>query len=109
LALVAGAQGALAQGVTPQASQDVAGLPDLQVSEPAIIVTGLRASLRDAINAKRNTAVVAETISSKDIGALPDVTIADELARLPGVTATRDRGNASQAAVRGLGRASCSA
>lgn len=103
LALVAGAQGALAQGVTPQASQDVAGLPDSQVSEPAIIVTGLRASLRDAINAKRNTAVVAETISSKDIGALPDVTIADELARLPGVTATRDRGNASQAAVRGLG------
>lgn len=68
-----------------------------------IVVTGLRASLRDAISAKRASAVVTETISSKDIGVLPDVTIADALARLPGVTATRDRGNASQASVRGLG------
>ncbi|WP_165912206.1 TonB-dependent receptor [Novosphingobium sp. PhB165] len=72
-------------------------------SSDAIVVTGLRASLRDAINAKRNATVVTETISAKDIGVLPDVTIADSLARLPGVTATRDRGNASQAAVRGLG------
>ncbi|SFF85491.1 TonB-dependent receptor [Novosphingobium sp. CF614] len=68
-----------------------------------ITVTGIRASLRDALQAKRASANVVETISSKDIGALPDVTIADELARLPGVTATRDRGNASQAVVRGLG------
>lgn len=68
-----------------------------------IVVTGLRASLRDALRAKRANTEVTETISSKDIGVLPDVTIADQLARLPGVNATRDRGNASQAAVRGLG------
>lgn len=67
-----------------------------------IVVTGMRASLRDALNQKRAAMGVVETISSKDIGVLPDTTIADELARLPGVTATRDRGNASQAAVRGL-------
>lgn len=72
-------------------------------ASPEIVVTGLRASLRDAIQAKRDASVVTETISSKDIGVLPDVTIADELARLPGVTATRDRGNASQASVRGMG------
>ncbi|MGN7999030.1 TonB-dependent receptor [Sphingomonas sp. 22176] len=76
-----------------------------QANAPAdeIVVTGLRASLRDALQAKRAASVVTETISSKDIGVLPDVTIADQIARLPGVTATRDRGNASQAAVRGLG------
>ncbi len=68
-----------------------------------VVVTGLRASLRDALQAKRANPVVTETISAKDIGALPNVTIAEELSRLPGVNTTRDRGNASQAAVRGLG------
>lgn len=95
LAIVASAQVAHAQtaaGDVPQAAK-----PD------DIVVTGLRASLRDALQAKRKLSVVAETISSKDIGALPDVTIADELGRLPGVNTTRDRGNASQASVRGLG------
>lgn len=71
--------------------------------ENAIVVTGYRASLRDALNAKRASANVTETISAKDIGVLPNVTIAEELARLPGITATRDRGNDSQAVVRGLG------
>ena len=69
----------------------------------AIVVTGLRASLRDALQAKRINTLVVDTISSKDIGALPDITIADELNRLPGVNASRDRGNDSQASVRGLG------
>jgi iron complex outermembrane receptor protein len=68
-----------------------------------IVVTGLRASLRDAINAKRVSKVVTESISAKDIGVLPDVTIADSINRLPGITTSRDRGNASQASVRGLG------
>jgi TonB-dependent receptor len=72
-------------------------------STPEVVVTGLRASLRDAVAQKRLNTEIVETISSKDIGALPDVTIAEELNRLPGISSTRDRGNDSQAAVRGLG------
>ncbi|MDR3508483.1 MAG: TonB-dependent receptor [Caulobacteraceae bacterium] len=68
-----------------------------------VVVTGVRASMRDAIQQKRASSAIVEVISSKDIGVLPDVTIAEELDRLPGVNATRDRGNDSQAAVRGLG------
>ncbi|WP_408591617.1 TonB-dependent receptor [Novosphingobium sp.] len=82
-------------------AQDAAAADKEQTE--AIVVSGLRASLRDAIVAKRASTVVTEVISSKDIGVMPDVTIADELNRLPGVTASRDRGNASQASVRGLG------
>lgn len=101
---------AIALSTLPALAQSESGSPAAQ-SAPApaeganeeIVVTGLRASLRDALQAKRAAQVVTETISSKDIGVLPDVTIADQIARLPGVTATRDRGNASQAAVRGLG------
>ncbi|HZU62936.1 MAG TPA: TonB-dependent receptor [Novosphingobium sp.] len=109
LALVAGAMPARAADATTNTGADTgtdtgADNPAAQPpAAPDIIVTGLRASLRDAIQAKRSSATITETISSKDIGVLPDVTIADELARLPGVNATRDRGNDSQASVRGLG------
>jgi TonB-dependent receptor len=68
-----------------------------------IVITGVRASLRDAIEVKRDAPLVMEAISSEDIGQLPDVTIAESLVRLPGLNGSRDRGNASQAAIRGLG------
>jgi TonB-dependent receptor len=72
-----------------------------QVEE--VVVTGVRKSLRDALQVKQGSDKVVEAISAKDIGVLPDVTIAESIARLPGVNATRDRGNDSQAVVRGLG------
>jgi len=94
---------AFALASTPNVALAQNSVDTAKVDANAIVVTGLRASLRDAIIAKRASAVVTEVISSKDIGVMPDVTIADELNRLPGVTASRDRGNASQASVRGLG------
>lgn len=66
-------------------------------------VTGIRESLRDALSIKMNSDLVVDAISSEDIGQLPDVTIAESINRLPGINATRDRGNDSQAVVRGLG------
>jgi len=66
-------------------------------------VTGIRQSLRDALSVKMNSDLVVDAISSEDIGQLPDVTIAESINRLPGINATRDRGNDSQAVVRGLG------
>ena len=68
-----------------------------------IVVTGVRGSMKDSLQEKRASPLVTDNVSTKDIGQLPDVTIAEELNRLPGVDTTRDRGNASQAAVRGLG------
>jgi len=82
-----------------------AGQSDTPQADPEkdIVVTGVRGSLRDALSVKRNSDLISDNISTKDIGQLPDVTIAEELNRLPGVNTTRDRGNASQASVRGLG------
>jgi iron complex outermembrane recepter protein len=68
-----------------------------------VVVSGVREALRDSITQKQNSELIGDNISTKDIGQLPDVTIAEELNRLPGVNTTRDRGNASQASVRGLG------
>jgi iron complex outermembrane recepter protein len=68
-----------------------------------IVVTGVRQAMKDSIGVKRGSDVISDNISTAEIGQLPDVTIAEELNRLPGVNTTRDRGNASQASVRGLG------
>ncbi len=74
-----------------------------QSSVETVTVTGVRESLRDSLVMKQSSNLITEDISTKDIGQLPDVTIAEELNRLPGLNTTLDRGNASQAAVRGLG------
>ena len=68
-----------------------------------IVVQGVRASLANALESKRASDLVVETISSDSIGQLPDVTIAESLIRLPGINGARDRGNESQAVVRGMG------
>jgi TonB-dependent receptor len=83
-------------------SPQTAASPKNEVVEE-VVVTGYRASLRDALEVKRASLGVVEAISSQDIGVLPDVTIAETLARLPGLNTVRDRGNDSQAAIRGLG------
>ncbi len=72
-----------------------------QVDE--IIVTGIRASIQNSIAAKaRNTSIV-EVITAEDIGKLPDVSIAESLARLPGLTVQRLDGRGQLISLRGLG------
>ena len=67
-----------------------------------IIVTGFRASIENAIQAKRSTDFIADIISADDIAGLPDVSIAESLARLPGVSSQRTGGQASALNIRGL-------
>ena len=68
-----------------------------------IEVKGFGASLGKALREKRFSDSVVEVISSDDLGILPDVSITDSLVRLPGVAASRDRGNASRISIRGMG------
>jgi iron complex outermembrane recepter protein len=69
-----------------------------------ITVTGIRRGIESAISVKKNADGVVEAISAEDIGKLPDTTIAESLARLPGVTTQRTRdGQASTISIRGFG------
>ncbi|HEY8973144.1 MAG TPA: TonB-dependent receptor [Burkholderiaceae bacterium] len=69
-----------------------------------VVVTGIRKGIEAAISVKKNSDQIVEAISAEDIGKLPDTTIAESLARLPGVTAQRDKsGNATNVSIRGLG------
>lgn len=78
---------------------------DAQDSGPgeAIVVTGFRAALATSANIKRNNTMIVDSVSSEDVGKLPDVSIADSLARLPGVTAQRLEGRDQRLSIRGLG------
>jgi iron complex outermembrane recepter protein len=69
-----------------------------------VVVTGIRKSIEESITIKRDEDVIVEAITAEDIGKLPDTTIAESLARLPGVTTQRDRfGNATNVSIRGFG------
>ena len=70
-----------------------------------IIVTGLRESLRRAVDIKRNAGNIVDSIVADDIGKLPDQNIAEAIQRIPGVTISRDNGEGQFITVRGLGPA----
>ena len=67
-----------------------------------ISTTGYRSSLMNSINTKRNSSSIVEAISAEDIGKLPDASIGESLARLPGLAAQRFDGRANKISIRGL-------
>jgi iron complex outermembrane recepter protein len=67
-----------------------------------IVVTGIRKGIEDAISVKQGSSSIVESISAEDIGKLPDVSIAESIARLPGLAAQRVAGRAQVISVRGL-------
>jgi len=70
----------------------------------AIVVTGLRASLRSAQGIKRNSEQIVDSVVAEDIGKLPDITVSDTAARIPGIQVERTGGEASRVLLRGLDR-----
>jgi iron complex outermembrane receptor protein len=68
-----------------------------------VVVTGIRHSIETSIAVKRESTSVVEVVSAEDIGKLPDTSIADSIARLPGLAAQRIDGRPSQISIRGLG------
>jgi iron complex outermembrane receptor protein len=67
-----------------------------------VTVTGIRRGIEDAISVKKESSSIVEAISAEDIGKLPDVSIAESIARLPGLAAQRVAGRAQVISVRGL-------
>jgi iron complex outermembrane recepter protein len=68
-----------------------------------IVVSGIRHSIETSIAAKREATSIVEAVSAEDIGKLPDTSIADAIARLPGLAAQRIEGRPAAISIRGLG------
>ncbi|MEG3176567.1 TonB-dependent receptor [Sphingomonas sp. RB3P16] len=95
-----------AQAQTALASPPAPTTADSAQAQPEagdIVVTGIRAGLATALQAKKNATNIQEVLAADDIGKLPDNNIAESLARLPGLSTNRDRGNATQISIRGMG------
>lgn len=94
-----------APAAAPAATTAPVAKPDAAVDDKAVVVvTGIRRGIEAAISIKKNSNSIVEAISAEDIGKLPDSSVAESIARLPGVTAQRSRGTgkASDVSVRGL-------
>ncbi|NJO13572.1 MAG: TonB-dependent receptor [Gammaproteobacteria bacterium] len=68
-----------------------------------VVVSGVRESLRKALEVKREANSIVDAISSEDIGVFPDENVAESLQRVSGVALTRERGEGSRISIRGLG------
>ena len=78
-----------------------------------VVVTGIRASLQQSLDIKRDSFGIVDAISAEDIGKFPDSNLATALERIPGVTVSRanvnvggvagSTGTAAQITVRGFG------
>lgn len=67
-----------------------------------VLITGIRRGIESAISAKRNSDSIIESVSAEDIGKLPDTSIAESIARLPGLTGQRVAGRTQEIQIRGL-------
>ena len=69
-----------------------------------VVVSGQRLSTARALEEKRASDRVVDVISADDLGKLPDATVADSLARIPGVSTivNQDTGEGEYVTVRGL-------
>ncbi len=69
-----------------------------------VVVTGYRASLTAATDAKRASTNFSDSIFAEDLGKFPDTNIAESFNRVPGVTITREvDGEGVDIQIRGLG------
>lgn len=68
-----------------------------------IVVQGIRRSLEDAADIKRDEAGVVDAITAEDIGKFPDANLAESLQRITGVSIDRRNNEGNQISVRGLG------
>ncbi|MDG6079266.1 TonB-dependent receptor [Erythrobacter litoralis] len=70
------------------------GEPDAdQTDGDVIIVSGIRQSLANAQNIKREADTVVDAITAADIGALPDRSVTEALQRVPGLAINRFAGS----------------
>lgn len=96
----AAAVGLIVNGASAQEAEPP--VADAESRQETVVITGIRQSLQDAAEIKRNAAQVLDAISSEDVGKLPDSNVAEALQRVTGVQITRVFGEGQSVSIRGL-------
>ena len=84
-----------APGQSPSADQKKA------VELQGVTVTGIRASLQQSLDTKRNADAVVEAVTAEDIGKFPNTNVAEAMALVPGVTIDRQFGQGDRVSIDG--------
>ncbi|GAA4770956.1 TonB-dependent receptor [Stakelama sediminis] len=66
-----------------------------------IVVTGIRAALETALEAKRNANAIIDSVSAEDVGKFPNTNVAEALTLVPGVTVDRQFGQGEKVSILG--------
>lgn len=92
-----------ALGLSAPVAQAQDAAPADASGEEEIVVTGIRVSLKESMDLKRDAQGVVDAISAEDIGKFPDTNLAESLQRITGVSIDRNSGEGSKVTVRGFG------
>jgi iron complex outermembrane receptor protein len=68
-----------------------------------VVVTGIRASLRESMETKREAVGVVDALTAEDVGKFPDKNLAEALQRVPGIVINREFGEGERINLRGTG------
>ncbi len=103
-AIAMGGASLLALGAysTASAQQSTPAAPAATQKIDEVVVTGYRASLQSALNAKRQAILPIESVAPEDIGKMPDQNVAESLQRLPGIQIDRSQGQGTAVLIDGL-------
>ena len=74
-----------------------------ETSMEEVLVTGIRSSLQQAMDIKRDSDAMVDSIASESLGKFPDTNIAESLQRITGVSIDRSGGEGQSVTVRGFG------
>ncbi|MYD96882.1 MAG: TonB-dependent receptor [Gammaproteobacteria bacterium] len=98
ISLAMASASASAQETPPQS-----GAAPTSGSIEEVVVVGIRQSLKQSMDLKRNRDGVVDAITAEDIGDFPDSNLAESLQRITGVSIDRERGEGARVTVRGFG------
>ena len=84
-------------------AQDADPQPTGEEGNEIVVQGEIARSIEDSLAAKRDLDVIGDAIMGDEIGDLPDISVAETLERIVGVTSDRFKGGASELSIRGLG------
>lgn len=91
--LIASASLLAVAGASPSFAQDS------QVEE--LVVTGIRASLQQSLETKRNADAIVDSVTAEDVGKFPNTNVAEAITMVPGVTVDRAFGQGEKVSILG--------
>ena len=66
-----------------------------------VVVTGIRASLQQSLETKRNADAIVDVITAEDVGKFPATNVAEAMTIIPGVTIDRAYGQGEKVSILG--------